>query len=361
MTDHILTLNAGSSNLKFGLYDAERVRITGGKIETMGEAASRDAISQVEAALGGKRPALVGHRIVHGGPDFAGPAVLDEAAIAKLESLSPMAPLHQPQSLALVRAMAARYPDVPQIGCFDTAFHATLAPEAWRYALPRALEHMGIRRYGFHGLSYEYIAQQLHELAPAQAGARIIIAHLGAGSSLCAIRNGKSVDTSMGFTPLDGLAMATRCGALDPGVVLYLLEKLRMTPAEVQELLYRKSGLLGVSGLSGDMRILLASKDVHAREAVELYVFRVAREIGALVASLDGLDGLVLTGGIGENAAEIRSRICSRLSWLGISLNEDQNARNATVIGTPGSAGVWVVPTDEENVIARQASFFLRG
>jgi acetate kinase len=361
MNGVILTLNAGSSNLKFGLYEMDGARITGGKLETSGLTAPDDVLTQVEKAISGRRPSLVGHRIVHGGPDFTGPAMLDKGAIAKLERLSPLAPLHQPQSLALVRAMSSRCPEVPQIGCFDTAFHATLPPEAWRYALPRALENMGIRRYGFHGLSYDYVARKLREVAPGQACGRIIIAHLGAGSSLCAIKDGASIDTSMGFTPLDGLAMATRCGALDPGVVLYLLEQLRMTPAEIQDLLYRQSGLMGVSGMSGDMRELLKSGSAGARDAVELYTYRVAREIGALVSSLGGLDGLIFTGGIGENAAEIRSRICARLSWLRISLDEAGNACNGGGIGSAGCTGVWVIPTDEESVIARQAASFLSG
>jgi acetate kinase len=359
MSDVILTLNAGSATLKYGLYEAGGARIGGGKIEPITPSISDDIFAQVEAVLGAKRPSIVGHRIVHGGRDFIAPVHLDSSAVSKLELFSPLAPLHQPQCLALVRTIASRYPDVPQIGCFDTAFHATLAPEAWRYALPRDLESVGIRRYGFHGLSYEYIVGRMRDLKPDQADGRIVIAHLGAGSSLCATRHGRSVDTSMGFTPLDGLAMASRCGALDPGVVLYLLEQMRMTPAQIRELLYRKSGLLGVSGISGDMRVLLQSGDAGAREAVDLYVYRVAREIGALVSSLGGLDGLVFTGGIGENAPEIRRRICARLSWLGIALDEEENTGNAVAIGSTSSANVWVIPTDEESIIAREACIFL--
>lgn len=360
MTDAILTLNAGSSNLKFGLYERGGRKVLGGRIDNSSAPTPALQFEQVEAALGGLSFAIVGHRIVHGGAGVHGPAPLEEGLLGRLRGLSAAAPLHQPQSLALVDAVSARHPGMLQIGCFDTAFHASLKPEAWRFALPRRYEQEGLRRYGFHGLSYEFIAARLRQISPHSAQGRVIVAHLGAGSSLCAMHDGISVDTSMGFTPLDGLAMATRCGALDPGALLYLLRQ-GQTVAELEDMLYRKSGLLGVSGLSGDMRILLASEAPAARDAMDLYVFRVVREIGALAASLGGLDGLVFTGGIGENAAMIRARVCDRLAWLGLHLAPEANARNDAAIGTAASIGVWVLPTDEEAVIARQSMAFLAG
>ena len=357
MSSALLTLNAGSSNLKYGLYRRGE-KILGGRIDNDDAPTPELMLAKVEAVLGGRSLAAAGHRIVHGGPGIDGPALLDEKLLRKLEALSTAAPLHQPQSLALVRALAARQPALPQIGCFDTAFHASLKPEAWRFALPRRFEQDGIRRYGFHGLSYAYIAARLREIAPGPASGRIIVAHLGAGSSLCAMKEGVSIDTSMGFTPLDGVAMATRCGALDPGVLLHMLRQ-GMTAAEIEDLLYRKAGLLGVSGISGDMRVLLASPAAAAQEAIDLYVFRIVREIGALSATLGGLDGLVFTGGIGENAPEIRARICDRLSWLGVMLAPEANAGNAVAIGSEKSITVWALPTDEEAVIARQSLAFV--
>ena len=249
--------------------------------------------------------AAVGHRIVHGG-DFTGPKLLDAATMAALEALVPLAPLHQPHNLAAVAMLAKLRPGLTQVGCFDTAFHQTMSATARRFALPRALSDSGIRRYGFHGLSYDFIAGKLAELDKARAGGRIIIAHLGSGASLCALKAGRSIDTTMSFTPLDGLVMGTRCGALDPGVVLYLMAARGMDAASVQDLLYDRSGLLGVSGISADMRLLLASSEAGAKEAIELFVYRAAREIGALSASLGGLDGIVFTGGIGENSPAIR-------------------------------------------------------
>jgi acetate kinase len=282
--------------------------------------------------------------------------LLDDATMTALTALVPLAPLHQPHNLAAVAALTKLRPGLPQVGCFDTAFHQTMDATARRFALPQAMEKSGIRRYGFHGLSFEYIAGRLKAIAPAQAGGRIIVAHLGSGASLCALKDGRSIDTTMSFTPLDGLVMATRCGALDPGVLLYLMQARGMDAAGLQDLLYDRSGLLGVSGISGDMRVLLASNEAGAKAAVELFVWRAAREIGSLAASLGGLDGIVFTGGIGENSAPIRAAIAARMAWLGLALEDAANRANAMTISLVGSAVLaWVIPTDEEAVIARQA------
>lgn len=379
MADAILTLNAGSSSIKFALFEIAKGRIVSGEIEGIGTAphfraadASGTALAEkswrgethedftahlldwAQMHLGGDRLAAVGHRIVHGGANFVAPVRLDDNAIAALERLSPLAPLHQPHNLNAVRAVARLRPGLLQIGCFDTAFHNTMPATTRRFALPRELEASGIRRYGFHGLSYEFIAGRLRDIAPRQAGGRIIVAHLGNGASLCALRDGRSVDTTMGLTALDGLAMGTRCGALDPGVLLYLMQERGMDAGALEDLLYRRSGLLGVSGISADMRALLASADSRAGEAINLFVFRIVREIGALAASLQGVDGLVFTAGIGENSAEIRRRVCVLAAWLGLSLDPAANTANAGLISAPGSGvTVWVIPTDEEAMIAK--------
>lgn len=379
MADAILVLNAGSSSIKFALFEAAGRRLAQGKIEGIGTAPhfrARDVhdgavaekrweggghedllghlLSWAEGRLGGERLVAAGHRIVHGGAHFIAPQRLTEATVAALEALSPLAPLHQPHNLNAVMAVARLRPGLPQIGCFDTAFHAAMPPVARRLALPRALEREGVRRYGFHGLSYEYIAGRLREIAPQRAGGRIIAAHLGNGASLCALRAGQSIDTTMGFSTLDGLMMGTRCGALDPGVPLYLMRQHGLDAAALEELFYRRSGLLGVSGISSDMRALLASSDPAAREAVELFAFRIARETGALAMSLGGLDGLVFTAGIGENAAEIRSLVVERIAWLGVTLDEAANARSEILIsGADSAVSVWVIPADEETMILR--------
>lgn len=304
--------------------------------------------------LNGSPLAAVGHRIVHGG-DFTKPMRLDEATLTTLAGLSPLAPLHQPHNLAAVTALAKLRPGLIQVGCFDTAFHHSMDDTARRFGLPRRLEASGLKRYGFHGLSYEYIAGRLAEIEPEMAGGRIIVAHLGSGASLCALRNGRSIDTTMSFTPLDGLVMGTRCGALDPGVILYLIQTAGMNADAVQDLLYDQSGLLGVSGISADMRVLLGNDACSAREAIELFVYRAAREIGALSASLGGLDGIVFTGGIGENAPTIRAAIAARLAWQGLALDEAANREGKITISAQGSAVMaWCIPTDEESVIARQ-------
>jgi len=387
MNGPILVVNAGSSSIKFSAYSAvgkeETALLFKGEIEGIGSGAphmtamdrkgativekrwARSAkpdhkavlttlIGWTEAHLGGQQPVAVGHRVVHGGTTFAAPTRIDAAVLAKLELLCPLAPLHEPHNLAAIRAIASAHPSLPQVACFDTAFHHDLPQVAQRFALPHELHEAGIRRYGFHGLSYDYIASTLRERAPDVARGRVVVAHLGAGASMCAMHNGKSMDTTMGFTALDGLPMGTRCGALDPGVIFYLLRERGMDADGIEHLLYHDSGLLGVSGLSSDMRELLGSSDRRAEQAVELFVYRIARELGALVATLGGLDGLVFTAGIGEHAAEIRRRVCERSRWLGINLDPDANEQGKARISTATSrVAVWVIPTDEERMIAR--------
>jgi acetate kinase len=387
MAQAILTLNAGSSSIKFALFeiaDGRRLELAiTGQVEgiqtvphfrasdragrvlaerrwpdgarTTHEEFLGELLDWIDRHLGADQLAAVGHRIVHGGAQLATPVVLDDGIVAELDRLSPLAPLHQPHNLSAIRAFAKLRPSLPQIGCFDTAFHRTMAPVVGRFALPRDLEEAGVQRYGFHGLSYEYIAGRLVEVAPPLAGKRVVVAHLGNGASLCAMLEGKSVDTTMGFTPLDGLVMGTRCGTLDPGVLLYLLQERGMDATAIEDLLYRRSGLLGLSGLSSDMRTLLASAEPRAAEAIDVFVFRIARELGALAATLRGLDGIVFTAGIGERAPEIRRRVCEQASWLGVVLDEQANAADSpAMISAPGSpVAVWVIPTNEEAMIAR--------
>jgi acetate kinase len=351
----ILTLNAGSSSLKYALFNGS-ARIAAGKIDGIAgdySAMLDKVLAWTQTHLNGAALTAAGHRIVHGG-DYAGPRLLDGATMTALEALAPLAPLHQPHNLAAVTALASLRPGIAQVGCFDTAFHQSMGATARRFALPRALSASGIRRYGFHGLSFDYIAGKLKEIAPGQAGGRIIIAHLGSGASLCALKAGRSIDTTMSLTPLDGLVMGTRCGDLDPGVVLYLTEARGMDAAAFQDLLYNRSGLLGVSGISADMRALLASDEAAAKEAIDLFVWRAARQIGALSASLGGLDGIVFTGGIGENSPAIRAAIAARLGWLGIVLDAAANDAGTVTISTPDSAALaFAIPTDEEAVMAR--------
>ncbi|HEY0146862.1 MAG TPA: acetate/propionate family kinase, partial [Methylovirgula sp.] len=291
------------------------------------------------------------------GPDHDRPELVTPDLLAALDRLTPLAPLHVPHNLAPIRAIAIVRPKLAQVACFDTAFHHTMPIVATRFALPREYEAAGVRRYGFHGLSYEYIARQLRGVAPKIAQGRVIAAHLGNGASVCAMQDGRSIDTSMGFTALDGLVMGTRCGTIDPGVILYLEEERGLSPKEVEDILYRRSGLLGVSGgISCDMRTLLASEDLHAKEAIDLFVYHIAREIGALTSSLGGLDGLVFTAGIGEHAPEIRARACALLKWLGAEIDPEANNRNAALISSPGSrVSIHVIPTDEEAMIAQHA------
>jgi acetate kinase len=295
---------------------------------------------------------------VHGGRDFTAPVRLTAEILQQLDALTPLAPLHQPHSLAPIRTLMKLRPGLPQVACFDTAFHRTMPAVAMRFALPREYEAEGVRRYGFHGLSYEYIAGALRQEAPCVAAGRVVVAHLGNGASLCGMRDGRSQDTTMGLTALDGLVMGTRCGTLDAGVVLYMLQQKRLDAHAVEHVLYERSGLLGVSGLSSDMQVLLASSDKRAREAVELFAFRIGQETAAMAASLGGLDGFVFTGGIGEHAAEVRAMVGERLHWLGVELdaaaNIGINKGSAGRISTSGSrVDVYVIPTDEEATIAR--------
>ena len=394
MSDAVLTLNAGSSSIKFGLYGLGRdggLRLAShGHIEGIGTAPhflaldpsgarlaerrwAEDAaqtheallgvlLDWVDSHLGTAVLVAAGHRVVHGGMEFDRPARVTPGLLDALERLTPLAPLHQPHNVSPIRAIAALRPGLPQVACFDTAFHRTMPEVATRFGLPREYHAEGVRRYGFHGLSYEYVAGRLREIAPALAGERVIAAHLGNGASLCAMREGRSIDTTMGFSTLDGLVMGTRCGNLDPGVVVYLQQSHGMDAGRITDLLYRRSGLLGVSGLSSDMRDLLASTAPHAVEAVELFAYCAAREIGGLASSLGGLDLLVFTAGIGEHAWQIRRMICDRLGWLGVTLDQWANAADAGVISTgPSRVEVRVVATDEEAMIARHTRDVVRG
>jgi acetate kinase len=370
MQDAFAVLNAGSSSLKFALYRLARSAVPEpvlrGRIE--GVAAASDhaaALAAFERRVACEAPGLrlvaAGHRVVHGGTRFAAPVVITDAVLAELRELVPFAPRHQPRALAAIESLRASHPELVQVACFDTAFHRTQAELAQRFALPQALHDAGLRRYGFHGLSLESIAAQLPQQLGAIAEKRVIVLHLGSGASATALRARKSVATSMGLTPLDGLVMSTRAGALDPGVLLHLLREGWDEP-RLARLLYDESGLLGVSGISGDLRALLASDAPAAQLAIALFVQSIVREVGALAAVLGGLDALVFTGGIGENAAEIRARVCERLAWLGIALDPDANARGESRITQVGSAvSAWVVTTDEEGVIARATANLLVG
>jgi acetate kinase len=392
MAPIILVINAGSSSIKFALMqqgDASPARVRG-QIDGLGGAAPRfvaidrdgsklaDEPVTIAAASTDHQSALVhlfawldrsalgaisavGHRVVHGGQRFSAPVRIDEEVLAALRDLIPLAPLHQPHNLAPIESVRASHPDLPQIACFDTAFHRTQSPLAHAFALPRFLTEAGIKRYGFHGLSYEFIASVLPGYLGDTAAGRVIVAHLGNGASLCAMHDRKSVATTMGFTALDGLMMGTRSGSIDPGVLLYLLEQKGYSPAELTSLLYFRSGLLGVSALSHDMRVLLASDDPRAGEAIELFVYRVGRELGSHAAALGGLDALVFTAGIGENAPAIRAKICAGAAWLGVELDPDANAVGGPRISRPGSrVSAWVIPTDEERVIAETTMRLLR-
>ncbi|QJD30461.1 acetate/propionate family kinase [Methylococcus geothermalis] len=374
----IAVVNAGSSTVKFSLLNGEK-RLLGALLDRLGGksgssacASLRDAEGAMlfqgpipahthEEALvwlfdwltrndGGFKPAAVGHRVVHGGDGLVRPERVTDEIIGRIEALIPLAPLHQPHNLAPIRLLAAKFPDLPQVACFDTAFHATQSAVEKRFALPREYEAAGIRRYGFHGLSYEYIASRLPEVDPVAAEGRTIVCHLGNGASLCAMRAGRSVATTMSFTALDGIPMGTRCGAIDPGVLLHLMTQPGMDAATLSDLLYKRSGLLGLSGLSGDMRDLLASDRPEAAEAVEYFCYRIAREIGSLSAALGGLDALVFTAGIGEHAAPVRARICELAAWLGVVIDPAADR----ILHTPDSrVRVLVIPTNEEAMIAR--------
>ncbi|MFK4576858.1 acetate/propionate family kinase [Bradyrhizobium ottawaense] len=391
MSDTVLVLNSGSSSIKFGLFEISAVepsllckglldeheakprlvvKSPAGEdlFETWSEAPDADGghlfadvLAFIDDRFGGHHLRAVGHRIVHGGPDYSGPVALTDDVIGKLKALTPLAPLHQPRCLAPIRALAAIRPALRQIACFDTAFHHGLAPPASRFAIPRRYEERGVRRYGFHGLSFEYVAGRLAEIAPELIAKRTVIAHLGNGASLCALRNCRSVDTTMGLTPLDGLVMGTRCGTIDPGVLLYLQQHEKISIEDVQHLLYHQSGLLGVSGISADMRTLLASGEIDARDAVDLFTFRAAQQVAMMATTLGGLDCLVFTGGIGEHAKEIRSAIGERLAWMGVRIDAAANEETRERIsGSDSAVDVLVIATNEELTIARHCAALLQ-
>jgi len=379
----LLVLNAGSASIKFCAFeraDGSLERVLRGQVATADEVvrmvASRGSDTVADRVLGdgplryaeafeallellgrelaGADIAGVGHRVVHGGLEFMEPAIVEPATLAKLERYVPLAPLHQPHNLEAIRLLATRLPGVPQVACFDTAFHRSIPEVAQLFALPPRFADAGVRRYGFHGLSYEYVASMLPGLDERAAGGRTVVFHLGNGASMCAMRNCRSVATTMGFTAVDGLPMGTRSGSLDPGVVLFLQDELGYGTRDVERLIYRESGLLGMSGISADMRELLASDAPSARMAIDVFVYRAGRELGSLAAALGGLDGVVFTAGVGENQPEVRARICRDARWLGLELDEDANRAQLPCISLPASAvTAYVIPTDEELVIGR--------
>jgi len=385
----VAVVNAGSSSIKFALYDTAQDAdvLFRGQVENIGllphlkvvdaagdtiaerrwpdakldhRAATNEIMALGRELLAGRPVLAFGHRVVHGGTEFAQPARIDPAVIGSLARLVPLAPLHQPHNLAPIEAIAAAAPHMPQVACFDTAFHRRQPAVAQQFALPRELTAAGVRRYGFHGLSYDYIVSQLRETDPALARGRLVIAHLGNGASLCAVNDGRSVASTMGFTAVDGLMMGTRTGSLDPGVLLYLMEERGLDAKAMTDLLYRQSGLLGVSGISSDMRTLRQSSASEAAEAIALFVYRIVREVGSLVAALGGLDGMVFTAGIGEHDVQTRADVAAGCSWLGIALDADRNAKGHGVISrVDSSVQVLVMRTDEERMIARYTSELL--
>jgi len=387
----IAVLNAGSSSIKFAVYEHERdgPMLFHGQVEGIGVAphlkatdaggksvaeqrwdagaldhqAATDAILGLAGKLLAGRPMLgFGHRVVHGGMSFAAPIRVDAGVLKALAELAPLAPLHQPHNLAPIEAIARAVPDMPQVACFDTAFHRSQPALAQEFGLPRELTAEGVRRYGFHGLSYDFIAMRLRETVPELARSRLIVAHLGNGASLCAIREGRSVATTMGFTAVDGLLMGTRTGALDPGVLLYLMDRHGMDVRALEDLLYRRSGLLGVSGISSDMRALRKSSAAEAREAIALFVYRIVREVGSLVAALGGVDGIIFSAGIGENDPQTRAEVAAGCRWLGLEIDEERNRRGETRISTDRSAvSAWIIPTDEERMIAHYTRQVIAG
>jgi acetate kinase len=383
--DTILVANAGSSSVKFQLFEIERAggltRLIKGQVDGIGtrprlraagsdgrtmidETCSAEEVPDVPLALQKAgtwlretlkiEPIAIGHRVVHGGAEYSGPVLVDDQVLARLAEYVPLAPLHQPNNLAPIRSIRARYPDLPQVACFDTAFHRGHSAVADHYAIPERYYAEGVRRYGFHGLSYEFIASRLPQVAPRIAGGRVIVAHLGSGASMCALRDGRSVESTLGFTALDGLPMGTRPGQLDPGIVLYLIEQKGMSAAAVQTLLYNGCGLKGLSGISNDVRELEASAEPSAAFALEHFAYRVGLHAGMLAAALGGLDGFVFTAGIGENSPTMRARLGKHLSWLGIELDPEADAARGPMITRPGSrVPAYVIPTDEELMIAR--------
>ncbi len=389
MSGCIAVINAGSSSVKFALYEAaeDLSVLFRGQLEGIGvdprlnvkdaegsilierswpadgfdhDAATREILATAARLVSGIPVQGIGHRVVHGGMNYAAPIRLDRLALASLSELIPLAPLHQPHNLAPIRTILDVAPQIPQVACFDTAFHRSQALIAQSFALPQFLTDAGVRRYGFHGLSYEYLTGQLGTMWPELALRRIVIAHLGNGASLCAVNAGRSVASTMGFTAVDGLMMGTRCGALDPGVLLYLMQEYRMDAPAIEDLIYRKSGLLGVSGVSSDMRTLRASSDARAREAVALFVYRIVREIGSLTAALGGVDGIVFSGGIGENDAATRAEVVDGCGWAGAILDAGRNTRGEDRISADASRiPVLVIPTDEEHLIAHHTMRYL--
>ena len=385
MSDAILVLNAGSSSIKFsaflvqsdrlelllngqteGLYTAPRFKAkdaAGDALESRDwdkgtrlghDGAIEHLIGFLRGHRGDHRLIAIGHRVVHGGLNYAEPTLVNAEVLTNLEKLVPLAPLHQPHNLAPIRIVAARTPEMPQVACFDTAFHRAQPELAQAFALPSAITDRGVRRYGFHGLSYEYIASALPAIDAKAAAGRVVVAHLGNGASMCAIKAGKSVASTMGFTAVDGLPMGTRSGALDPGVVLYLMDEMKMDARAIEKLIYQQSGLLGVSGVSSDMRALLESKEPRSKLAVDLFTYRIGRELGSLAAALGGLDAIVFTAGIGEHSAAIRERVCRDAGWLGIELDAAANKTDGPRISTAASrVPAWVMPTNEELMIAR--------
>jgi len=384
LADAIIVINSGSSSIKFSLFveNGEELRVDlRGQVEAVHTkprfAAKRRDGTKAEKAwpegtdlghdraldhlftflrseLSGDRLIGVGHRVVHGGPDFGGPVRIDAGVVAKLEALVPLAPLHQPAALVPMRRLLDRAPEIPQVACFDTSFHRTNPEVAQRYALPAELHEAGVRRYGFHGLSYEYIASALGRLDTKAASGKTVVLHLGNGASMCAMESGRSVTSTMGFTAVEGLAMGTRCGSLDPGVILYLMDHRGMDARAIEKLLYQQSGLLGVSGISSDMRALLASDDPRAKLAVDLFCYRIRRELGSLAAALGGLDAIVFTAGVGKNSAVIRERVCRDAAWLEVDLDPAANAAGGPRISTPEArTAAFSIPTNEELMIAR--------
>ena len=391
MSETILVVNAGSSSIKFQLFSLEAhdrlQRLLKGEIEGIGihprliakggnglpiekswpaqEVASvPQALDKLVAFLRarlGKLPTAIGHRVVHGGPDYSEPVVIDDTVLDRLETFSPLAPLHQPNNLAPIRAVRARQPQLLQVACFDTAFHRGHPEVADRYALPESLYAEGVRRYGFHGLSYEYIANRLPEIAPNIARGHVVVAHLGSGASMCAISAGKSVESTLGFTALDGLPMGTRPGQLDPGIVLYLMQEKGMSAKDIEHFLYNECGLKGMSGISNDVRDLLASKDPRAKLTLDYFAYRISLYAGMLAAAMGGIDGVVFTAGIGENAPAIREAVAERLAWLGLDFDRELNASGKMVISRSSSCvACYVIPTDEELMIARHTLAVLR-
>jgi acetate kinase len=389
--DAILVVNAGSSSVKFQIFDqrasADPQRLIKGQFDGIGtrprlRAEARDGkalidktyspqeISDVATAIGAAgnwlretqtiELAAVGHRVVHGGPDYDRPAVINKDVLQRLEQFSSLAPLHQPNNLAPIRTLLTRRPELLQVACFDTAFHRSHGPLADHYAIPGEFYREGVRRYGFHGLSYEYIADRLPEFGPAMSKGRVIVAHLGSGASMCALANGRSVESTMGFTALDGLPMGTRPGQIDPGVILYLIAQKGMSPKDVEDLLYRQSGLKGLSGISNDMRELEASASPAAALAIDYFVYRIALNAGMLAAALNGLDAFIFTAGIGENSASIRARVAEKLAWLGVDFDGAANKAGGPLISKPHSkVSAYVIGTDEELMIARHTVSFL--